>query len=144
MRWSDELRMKLLTLLRRGRENKRLDDELEFHLQHQIAENRAAGMTAEEARYAALRTFGNPALLREQTRATWDWNALELLLRDLRHSARSLSRAPGFLTLAVGVMALGIGANVALFTIVRYVLLKPLPYADPDRLVTLYEADTHR
>lgn len=144
MRWSDELRMKVLTLFRRSREGALLDEELEFHLERQIAENVAAGMSAGEARRAALRTFGNPALLREQTRATWDWNTLESLWHDLRYGMRSLARTPGFLALAIGVMALGIGANVALFTIVRYVLLKPLPYADPDRLVTLYEADTHR
>jgi hypothetical protein len=100
-------------------------------------------MTPKEARLAAMRTFGNPALLREQTRATWSWNGLESLVRDLRYAMRTLRRAPGFSVMAIDVMALGIGANVALFTVVRSVLLKPLPFNDPERLVTFYEADTH-
>src|SRR6266567_6359161 len=83
----------------------------------------------------------NPALIREQTRAVWSWNWLESLARDLRFSLRTLRRTPGFTVIAVLVMALGIGANVALFTVVRGVLLKPLPFQDPDRLVMLYEAN---
>jgi predicted permease len=129
-------------LLTRGRAALRLDDELRFHLDRQIAENIAAGMSAAEARTAALRTFGNPALLRDQTRATWSWTALESLLRDLRYGIRTLWRSPGFAAIAILVMALGIGANVALFTVVRGVLLQPLPYADPDRLVMIYESDS--
>ncbi|MGO9316517.1 MAG: ADOP family duplicated permease [Terracidiphilus sp.] len=126
-------------LFARGKAAARLDDELQFHLERQIAENIAAGMSAEEARFAALRAFGNPALLREQARATWSWTWLELLLRDVRYGVRTLKRTPGFAVIAILVMALGIGANVALFTIVRSVLLKPLPFNDPDRLVRLYE-----
>src|ERR1700689_1590999 len=101
------------------------------------------GISGEEARYAALRAFGNPALIREQTRAIWSWNWLESLARDLRLSLRTLGRTPGFAVIAILVMALGIGANVALFTVVRGVLLKPLPFDDPDRLAMLYEAGLH-
>jgi predicted permease len=136
--------MKARMLFMRGRAGARLEDELRFHLERQIAENVAGGMTAEEARYAALRNFGNPMLLRERTRATWSWNWLESLGRDLRYSVRTLCRAKGFSLMAIGVMALGIGANVALFTVVRSVLLKPLPFRDPERLFTLYEVDSHR
>jgi putative ABC transport system permease protein len=118
-----------------------LDEELSFHLERQIAENLADGMTHEEARRAALRTFGNPALLRDQARATWSWASIESVLRDMRIGARTLARAPGFTIIAILVMALGIGANVALFTIVRGVLLKPLPYVDPGRLIMLYESE---
>jgi putative ABC transport system permease protein len=139
MRWFTQLRMRIQMLFLRGRAGSRLDDELQFHLDRQIAENVAAGMGAEEARYAALRTFGNPALLREQARATWSWTWLELLLRDARFGVRTLRRTPGFAAIAILVMALGIGANVALFTVVRSVLLKPLPYSEPERLVALYE-----
>jgi putative ABC transport system permease protein len=131
--------MRIEMLFGRGRAGARLDEELRYHLEEQIAENIAAGMSAEEARYAALRRFGNPALLREQARATWSWNWLESLLRDVRYGVRTLARTPGFAGIAILVMALGIGANVALFTIVRSVLLKPLPFKDPDRLVALYE-----
>jgi len=139
MRWLAQLRMRVQMLFLRGKAGARLDDELQFHLERQIAENVAAGMNAEEARYAALRAFGNPALLREQARATWSWGWLESLLRDLRIGVRTLARTPGFAAIAILVMALGIGANVALFTVVRGVLLKPLPYKDPNQLVALYE-----
>ena len=131
--------MKLRGLFRRRHESKRLDDELQFHLDRQITENIASGMSPVDARYAALRTFGNKALLRDEAHATWNWNGLESFLRDLKHGVRALLRAPGFTLIAILVIALGIGANVALFTIVRSVLLKPLPFADPDRLVRLYE-----
>jgi predicted permease len=116
-----------------------LERELRSDLELEEAEQRADGLSPEEARYAALRAFGNPPLIREQTRAAWSWNRLESLARDLRISLRTLRRTPGFTIIAILVMALGIGANVALFTVVRGVLLKPLPFADPDRLVMLYE-----
>jgi putative ABC transport system permease protein len=131
--------MRLVMLFGRGRAGARLDDELRDHLERQIAENVAAGMSPEEARCAALREFGNPALLREQARASWSWNWLELLLRDVRYGMRTLARTPGFAAIAILVMALGIGANIALVTIVRSVLMKPLPFEDPERLVRLYE-----
>jgi predicted permease len=143
MRWLHQLAMKFRMAFTRGKTAVQLDDEMSFHLDRQIAENVAAGMTANEARAAALRTFGNPALLRDQTRATWSWNWLEALVRDIRYAARGLVRAPGFAAIAILVMGLGIGANVALFTIVRSVLLKPLPYRDPGQLVSLFEADTN-
>ncbi len=88
---------------------------------------------------AAHPRSGNPALLRDQAHDAWNWSTMEALLRDFRIGCRTLMRAPGFTAIAILVMALGIGANVALFTIVRGVLLKPLPYTDPSRLVSLYE-----
>ena len=117
-----------------------LERELRSDLDLEQEEQLEAGVSKEEARYAALRAFGNPILIREQTGAVWSWNWLESLARDLRHSLRTLRRTPGFTIIAILVMALGIGANVALFTVVRGVLLKPLPFDDPDRLVMLYEA----
>jgi predicted permease len=143
MRWLSRLAMRIRMLLNRGEEGARLNDELRFHLDREIAENIAAGMSAQQARSSALRSFGNPVLLRERTRATWNWASLESLMRDLRYGVRTLRRSPGFAIIAVVVMALGIGANVALFTVVRSVLLKPLPFEDPDRLVMLYEAGLH-
>lgn len=139
MRWLAQLRMRIQMLFLRGTAAAQLHAELRDHLERQVAENVAAGMSAEEARFAALRTFGNPALLREQARGTWNWNWLELLLRDVRYALRTLMRTPGFAAIAIVVMALGIGANVALFTIVRSVLLKPLPFNDPGRLMRFYE-----
>jgi predicted permease len=143
MRWLEQLRMRIQMALRRGNAAARLDEELRDHIERQITENIAAGMTEDEARFAALKIFGNPALLREQARSTWSWNWLESLLRELRHTARALRRARGFAAIAILVMALGIAANVALFTVVRGVLFKPLPFQDPDRLEMLYESGLH-
>ena len=141
MRWFNLVAMKLGMLFGRRKAGGRLDDELLFHLERQIAENIDAGMGADEAHYAAMRSFGNPLVLREQARSTWSWTWLELMWNDVRYSARTLVRTPGFAVIAIVVMALGIGANVALFTVVRSVVLKPLPYRDPDQLVTIYEGD---
>jgi putative ABC transport system permease protein len=116
-----------------------LERELQSDLELEEEEQRDRGLSPEEARYAALRAFGNPTLIREQTHATWSWNWLESLARDLRICLRTLLRTPGFTVIAILVMALGIGANVALFTVVRGVLLKPLPFLEPDRLAMLYE-----
>ena len=142
MRALEKIRMRLQMLLHRERESSRLSEELEFHLEQQIAENRAAGMSQEEARQAAQRTFGNPVVLREQARDSWSWNGLEALVRDVRIGTRTLLRSPGFALTAILVMALGIGANVALFTLVRSVLLRPLPFAEPGRLVGIFEAQS--
>jgi len=126
-------------LFRRRSEAARLRQELEFHLEQQVAENVARGMSTEEAHFAAMRRFGNPTLLNEETRITWSWSILERIWRDLGYGLRTLRRAPGFTLLAIAVMALGIGATTSLFTIVRSVLLKPLPFQDPDKLVMVYE-----
>jgi len=141
MRSPHKLLMRTRMLFLRNRAGDQLQAELQFHLDQQIAENIAAGMSAEEARRAALRLFGNPTALRDQARATWSWQWLESVLHDLRYGVRTLARTPGFSVLAILVMALGIGANVALFTVVHSVLLKPLPFKDQDRLVRIYEAD---
>ncbi len=141
MRWIDLLAVKAGMMFGRRAAGVQLDEELRFHLERQVAENVAAGMSADEARYAALRTFGNPALLREQTRDKWSWRGAEQFLREIRYGIRTLRRTPSFAMIAVLVMALGIGANVALFTVVRSVILKPLPFKDPDRLMMLYESN---
>jgi hypothetical protein len=122
-----------------GKRDADLERELRSDLELEEEEQRENGLPPEEARYAAKRAFGNPGLIREQTRAVWSWNWMESFARDLRYGIRTLSRAPGFTFVAVVVIALGIGANVALFTVVRSVLLKPLPFRDSDRLVLMYE-----
>jgi hypothetical protein len=106
MRWLRKLLMQCQMLLRRDRAGAQLQDELQFHLDQQIAENLAAGNSPEEARRAALRSFGNPATLRDQTRNTWSWQWLEMLLHDLRFGIRALVRNPGFSILAILVMVL--------------------------------------
>src|SRR5882757_9699476 len=139
MRWLNQLVMQVRMLLFRGMADTQLNEEMRFHMEQQIAENRAAGMSEEEARLAALRVFGNPDLVREKTGATWNWNGLDQFLRDLHIGARTLSRTPGFAVVAILITALGTGASVALFTVVRGVLLRPLPFPDSDRLLTHYE-----
>jgi predicted permease len=139
MRWLERFRMAMLMLFRRQTASARLNDELQFHLEQQVKENIASGLNPDEARYAALRTFGNPTVLSDQARSNWSWNWLEKILRDVRYGARTLTRSPGFALTAILVMALGIGATTSLFTIVRAVLLKPLPFRDPGKLVMVYE-----
>ncbi|HEY6446535.1 MAG TPA: ABC transporter permease [Acidobacteriaceae bacterium] len=143
MRWLDQLRLRLQMLLTRGRAGDRLDAELQFHLEQQIDENRAAGMSAEEARYAALRSFGNPTALRDETRANWSWNRLETLWQDARFALRQVRRTPGFAVTAILTLALGIGANTAIFTLTHALLLSSLPVPDPKSLVRL-SLDFHR
>jgi predicted permease len=141
MGWIARFSLRIRMLLNRKQAGELLRDELHFHLEQQIVENIAAGMNPAEARSAALRAFGNPGLMVEQARATWHWSWLEILAIDLRQSLRSLGRARGFTVVAILVLALGIGANVALFSVVHSVLLQALPFADADRLVRVYEAD---
>jgi predicted permease len=141
MRWFHRLAMRMRMLFGRDSQASRLDDELRFHLERQIAENLAAGMSAEEARAAALRAFGNPALLRDQTHATWAWEWLDSLRGDLRFAVRSLWRAQGFAIVAIGTFALGIGSAAAMFTVVDRVLLRAAPYGEPDRLAQIRLGD---
>jgi predicted permease len=119
--------------------DKDVERELQSDLDLEEEEQRERGVLPEEVHHAALRAFGNPTLISEQTRAVWSWNALENFLRDIRISVRTLFRSPGFSILAVLVIALCIGATTSLFTVVRSVLLRPLPFRDPDRLVMIYE-----
>jgi hypothetical protein len=139
MRLLRSIRLKISSLFRRSQVESDLNDELEDYLAHQTERYMAAGLSAEDARRTALRGFGNRGLVREEVRATWTWNWLETLLRDIRIGVRTLCRSPGFSIMAVIVMALCIGASTSLFTVVRSVLLKPLPFRDPDHLVMIYE-----
>lgn len=141
--WVYTIPMRVRSLFQRNRLNAELDEELRNHIDRQTEDNVSRGMGTEEARLSALRAFGNPLLLRDKTRATWSWNGMEQCARDLRIGLRTLSRSPGFAITAILIMAIGIGANVAIFTVVRSVLLQPLPYRDPDRLVSLFEHQTN-
>jgi predicted permease len=137
MRWMETLQLRLRRLLFRAREDHRLHAEMQFHLDALIAENIAAGMSAQEARYAAMRTFGNATVVNEQTQEAWGWTWLERLLQDLRFAMRQIRRAPGFAAIAILTLALGIGANTAIFTLTHALLLQGLPIPDPDQLVRL-------
>ncbi|HVH87379.1 MAG TPA: ABC transporter permease, partial [Terriglobales bacterium] len=116
--------------------------EIESYIAHEIDDNVARGMSRVEAERHAYLKFGNPQRVLEHH---WQWNtlnAVDNLARDFRHAARTLLRDPGFTLVVMLVMAVGIGANTAMFTVVRSVLLKPLPFPEPGRLVMLYERTT--
>src|SRR5262249_36110888 len=117
-----------------------VERELQSDLELEEEEQRERGMSPEEAHHAALRAFGNPTLISEQTREVWSWDRLETLLRDLRISSRTLARQPGLSAVAMLVIAVGMGATISLFTVVWSVLLKPLPFDHPEQLVRLYES----
>jgi predicted permease len=134
--------LRLRTLLERKRAADQLDDEIQFHLEQQAAENVAAGMSEEEARYAAQRTFGNTAVLKEETRDTWGWITLEQIAQDLGYGWRSLRKSPLFTAVAVLTLALGIGANTAIFSLMNQVLLELLPVKHPEQLVLVTERGT--
>jgi len=131
------LMKRLRSLFGRPAQERQLDDELRFHLEMRLDENIAAGMNPDEARYAALRSFGNPGLKREDTRGTWGWSFLEHFAQDVRYGLRALRQAPGFTAVAVLSLALGIGANTAIFSLIDAVLLKTLPIQDPQELVAM-------
>ncbi len=118
-----------------------LSAEIEEHLAEKVDELVASGMSREEATFAARREFGNVLLIEERSREVWQWASLENFLMDIRYGLRQLHRNPGFTAVAVVTLALGIGASTALFSVVNSILLRPLPYKDPDRLVMLFEKD---
>src|ERR1035441_1779954 len=131
----------LLALLRHRRLDRELDDEVVAHIELAERDARARGLSPEEARRAARLAFGGIEYMKEEHRDRRSVRWIETLLKDFRHGLASLVRDPGFAVVAIGVLALGIGANTAMFSIVDAVLLKPLPYPEPERMVTVIEAD---
>src|SRR5438046_9571195 len=117
-----------------GKRDDDVERELQSDIQLEEEEQREHGIAPEEARYAALRAFGNPSVISEQTRAVWSWDRIETLLRDLSISIRTLARQPGFSAVAMLVIAVGSGATVARFSVVWSILLKALPFDRPDVL----------
>jgi len=112
-----------------------LDEEVQSHLRMAMQERLAHGESAEQARTAALREFGNVGLVKEVARDMWGWRIRETLLKDMLIGARSLRRRPGFAITAVLSLALGIGVTTAIFTVLNAVALRPLPYPDAEKLI---------
>lgn len=121
---------------RRSRE-KQLADELQFHLDEEIEERQSAGISGQEAQSAARRELGNLTLVQEETRATWSWSWLEQLVQDVRYGARAMRSNPAFTVLATLSLALGIGANTAIYSLMDALLMRRLPVGDPASLVLL-------
>src|SRR5437868_6472616 len=138
IRWFDIARLRLRSLVRRGRLETELDRELRFHLDQQAAENIALGMEPDEARRAALRSLGAVTQIGEECRDMRRTDFIENLLHDLRYTVRTLANTPGFTAVIVLTLALSIGANSAIFSVINGVLLRRLPYPGQGRIMRVF------
>jgi putative ABC transport system permease protein len=126
-------------LWRRQRRDEELDEEIQAHLEMAKRDRMERGETVDEAQAAARREFGNIGLVKEVTREVWGWRWLEQLGQDLHYGVRMLMKKPGFTLIAVIMLALGIGANTAIFSVANAVLLNPFPYPDHSRIYYIYQ-----
>jgi len=127
---------------RRRRRDEELEAEIRSHLDMAVHDRMERGETAEQARENARREFGNVGLVKEVTREMWGWTSLERLFQDLRFGVRMLLKAPKFTLIAVFTLALGIGLSTAIFSLTHSILLRALPYPDPERIATLSLTNT--
>lgn len=139
MRWWRSVAHRVDSFFNKDTVERELDQEIRFHLEREIAEHVAAGMSPEEARRAALLEFGGLERFKEDVREARGVNGLESLLADVRYGFRALRKSPGFTAISVLTLALGIGANTAIFSMVNALLLHPYNFRDLDRLVRVWE-----
>lgn len=135
MNFFGELVRRLSMLFHRGQFDGDLEEEMRLHLELREQQQLQAGMTQTNAHTAARRRFGNPTVLKEKSHSTWGWQWIEDLLQDANYGMRAMLRSPGITIVALLSLALGIGANTAIFSLMDAVMLRPLPVNEPEQLV---------
>src|SRR5439155_16511886 len=144
MTWWRKLQLRFRALFQKRKLDAEMDEEMRAHLEMQTQENLNAGMNPEEARYAALRQFGRVEFIKETCRERRGVSWIENFTQDVRYGLRMLLKNPGFTATAVLTLALGIGANTSIYSVVNSTLLNPIPGRDSDRLMQIAEQDKRK